>query len=283
MRHSTPHSLILSTAVFVIVSSIADAFQRVAPLTKSNLESTLSSSNTYFCGRRSAALASSSSSSPHRCSSLEKIYESVGSRRQLRAFPHDLASDKTVSFGFTQSQRIGNARGAALLQRQRSENNRARKGRQAIVMFATDDDASEALDEGPGVADVASTVSAPDDEEDLAAQYTEKVAEVRRELAEAGDGSGGLQEKPLTTLGIVLGVLVLFLGLGRLPALFWLIGSASLSEDSFRKELFEVSFTCCHLHCVMSLSLMIAMDLHPCNYNITGVGALIKETTRRCL
>ncbi len=146
--------------------------------------------------------------------------------------------------------RIGNARGAALLQRRRSENNRAQEGRQAIVMFATDDGAAEALDEGPGVADVVSTVSTPDDEEDLAAQYTEKVAEVRRELAEAGDGAygtGGLQEKPLTTLGIVLGALVLFLGLGRLPALFWLIGSAALSEDSFRTELFEVSFTCFHL------------------------------------
>ena len=39
---------------------------------------------------------------------------------------------------------------------------------------------------------------------------------------------------------IVVGALLLFLGLGRLPALFWLIGTASLAEDSFRTELWEV-------------------------------------------
>ena len=77
---------------------------------------------------------------------------------------------------------------------------------------------------------------------DLASEYQAKVVALQEEMS-SNPGAAGrkdLQDKPLTTLGIVLGATVLFLGLGRLPALFWLIGTASLAEDAFREELFDV-------------------------------------------
>ena len=107
---------------------------------------------------------------------------------------------------------------------------------------------------------------------DLAEEYNQRVTELRKDLQERPEEFKDLQDKPLQTLGvsrankerknqsmhafvrsfvdpcimracvhqIVVGALLLFLGLGRLPALFWLIGTASLAEDSFRTELWEV-------------------------------------------
>jgi len=49
-----------------------------------------------------------------------------------------------------------------------------------------------------------------------------------------------LADKPFLTLGIFVGALALLIGLGRLPSLFWLIGTASLSDDEFREELVDV-------------------------------------------
>jgi len=69
----------------------------------------------------------------------------------------------------------------------------------------------------------------------------DKLTEQQKQLATtAGVESKELTDKPLQSLAIFLGGLALLLGLGRLPALFWLIGSASLADDAFREELFEV-------------------------------------------
>ena len=57
-----------------------------------------------------------------------------------------------------------------------------------------------------------------------------------------------LSQKPLLTFGILAGSVALFLGLGRLPAMFWLLGTAAVSVRKvfgFYENLF-ISHLCAH-------------------------------------
>lgn len=55
------------------------------------------------------------------------------------------------------------------------------------------------------------------------------------------DDAVQLRDKPfILTAGIVFGALVLFLGLGRLPAMFWLITASAATDDGFKSELNEM-------------------------------------------
>mmetsp|Transcript_11522 Transcript_11522/g.24190 ORF Transcript_11522/g.24190 Transcript_11522/m.24190 type:complete len:209 (-) Transcript_11522:328-954(-) len=68
----------------------------------------------------------------------------------------------------------------------------------------------------------------------------ELIQETRTRTTSVMDDAVMLRDKPLLSFGIVVGTLVLFLGLGRLPALFWLIGWSAAADEGFKTEIIEL-------------------------------------------
>ena len=56
----------------------------------------------------------------------------------------------------------------------------------------------------------------------------------REKISQMGQETRGIElaDMPVRTVGIIVGATALLLGLGRLPAMFWLIGTAVLSVRS---------------------------------------------------
>mmetsp|Transcript_5864 Transcript_5864/g.11029 ORF Transcript_5864/g.11029 Transcript_5864/m.11029 type:complete len:199 (+) Transcript_5864:60-656(+) len=67
-----------------------------------------------------------------------------------------------------------------------------------------------------------------------------KLDKIEKEQRIKGDVSASLAESPVQSFAIFLGAFALFLELGRLPAMLWLITAASLADKTYREELFEV-------------------------------------------